>query len=227
MIAATAMNNRPRKPTGQDGVVSLGVSEATYLARTLPERKEEIELLVARTFAAYRSPHRRIFAFDIVGEPVQNPTDDFDFTLTTSVGSKYLELMEVFLSDIGVTLPTEQFAYEPYPFAEWLYANIKKKSDRYRGATQQGIVLLTYSTHWQFALSNTAIWLLAHKLHHERLIFESVYHVGLADVQSPEVTLLFPTNVDFSNFDPERFRDNRDILIDPSGFKIERRCSAG
>ena len=196
------MSKSPRKPTGADGVVSLGLAEAGYFARTLPKRKEEIELVAARAFAGYASDHPRLLAFEIVGEPVQNLTDDFDFTLATSAGPKYLELMEVFLSGIGATLTTGQYAYEPYRFADRLYANMKKKSDRYRGATEKGIALLTYSTHWQFALSNTAIWLLAHKLQQDRLIFESVYHVGLADIPSRDVTLLFPTNVDFSNFDP-------------------------
>jgi hypothetical protein len=204
-------------------VIKLGVTDARYVARTLPERKEEIERLVARKFAAYRSPDRRLFSFQMLSEPTQNPVDDFDFTLATTSGPKYLELMEGHFSDIGEYLPTGQYAYEPSRVAERLFANMKKKSDRYRRTTQLGIVLLTYSTHWQFALSNAAVWLLAHQLHKDRLEFESVYHMCLADLDVVDVTLLFPTNVDFGAFDPEKYRENRDILLDPGGFTIERR----
>ena len=151
------MGEAPRKPTGSDGVISMTPQDARYLPRTLPERKEEIESLVAKKFAAYRSATRRLFAFEVLGEPKQNPVDDFDFTLSTTSGPKYLELMEAHFSDIGETLPTGQYLYEPYRVAARLFENMKKKSDRYRGATHQGIVLLTYSTHWQFALSNSVM----------------------------------------------------------------------
>lgn len=218
------MGNPPRKPTGSDGVISLGATDARYVARTLPERKEEIERLVASRFAMYRSPSRRIFAFEILGEPTQNPVDDFDFTLATSSGPKYLELMEAHFSDIGEFLPSGQYAYEPYRVAERLFENMKKKSDRYRGATEQGIVLVTYSTHWQFALSNMVYWLLGHQLQKNRLVFESVYHMCLSDLDAVDVALLFPTtNVDFADFDPEKYRENRDILMNPAGFTFERR----
>jgi hypothetical protein len=163
-----------------------------------------------------------MFAFEVIGEPTQNPIDDFDFTLATTSGPKYLELMEAHFSQIGKFLPSGQYGYEPYRVAERLFGNMKKKSDRYRGVTHQGIVLLTYSTHWQFALSNAVIWLLGHQLHSTRLVFESIYHICLADPDAVDVMLLFPTNVDFALFNPEKYRENWDILLDPAGFTVER-----
>jgi hypothetical protein len=216
------MGTPPRKPTGRDGVISMSATDARYLPRTLPERKEEIELLVARKFASYRSPDRRINAFEVLGEPTQNPTDDFDFTLQTSSGPKYLELMEAHFSDIGEAFPTGQYEYEPYRVAERLFENMKKKSDRYQSVKHQGIVLLTYSTYWQFALSNAVHWLLAHRLQTNRLIFESIYHMSLGDLNAVDLQLMFPTNVNFTTFDAEKYRENRDILFDPGAFKIER-----
>src|SRR6266568_4709913 len=121
-----------RKPTGKTGAISLGPRSAKYLPTTFPETKEEIELFVARQFAAFRSP-RHLFAFEILGSPTQNPTDDFDFTLSTSAGPKYLELLEVHLASIGEVWPTGQFAYEPYRAAELIFQHMNKKSERYRG----------------------------------------------------------------------------------------------
>lgn len=207
-----------RKPTGRDGAISIGADSVNYLPIVFPKKKEDIELLVARQFAAFRSPHR-LFAFQMLGEPTQNPTDDFDFTLSTDVGPKYLELMEVYLGSIGNEVSIGLFTYEPYRAAELLFNRMKKKSDHYRGATTVGIVLLIYATYWQFALSNTAIWILAHALHNDRLLFESVYYISLSDRDSPDVTLLYPTNVDFTGFDPEYYRANRDILFDSGNFQ--------
>jgi len=215
------MAKNPRKPTGEDGTIRLGVNDAEYLPRALPQRKEEIESLVAHKFAAFQSP-RPIFAFKVLGEPSQNPTDDFDFTLSTTRGPKYLELMEVHFADLGSYLPTGQYAYEPFRVAERLFEKMKGKSDRYRGATDRGIVLLTYATHWQFALSNTVFWLLAYKMHRDPLVFESVYHIMLSDPEATDVTLLFPAKADFAGFDPEKYRENRDILLNPSGFTFVR-----
>lgn len=214
-----------RKPTGRDGAISLSGTGASFLPTSFPETKEEIELFVARKFATFKSS-RRLFAFDIVGEPTQNPTDDFDFNLATSVGPKYLELMEAHFSGIGTYLPSGQYMYEPHRIADALFTNIKRKSDRYRGATTRGIVLLVYSTHCEFALSNVAVWLVAHKIHTTQPVFESVYHITLSD-PGADVKLLFPTNVDFTAFDPEKYRENRDILLDPAKFQVDVRPAAG
>jgi hypothetical protein len=215
---------RPRKPTGQDGVVRLGAYDTEYRSRTLPDVKEDIELLVARKFAAFRSS-RRMFAFEMLGEPVQNPTDDFDFTLNTTLGPKYLELMECHFAGVGSYLPSGQYSYEPFTVAECLSASVKKKSERYRGATDRGIVLLTYTTHWEFALSNAVFWLVAHRMHRDPVVFESIYHIMLSDLEVTDVTLLFPANVDYSQFDPEKYRHNVDILLNPAAFKITREPS--
>src|ERR1041385_4189288 len=147
---------------------------------------------------------------------MQKPTDHFDFTLNTTRGPKYLELMEVHLGSIGRTLSSGQFVYEPYRAADLLSQHINRKSNRYQGAPPNGIVLLLYATHWQFALSNAALWLLSHSIYRDPPIFESVYYISLSDPGAADVQLLYPTDIDFSNFDPETYRENLDILLDPT-----------
>jgi hypothetical protein len=81
------------------------------------EDNEDIDVSCAER-TAFRSP-RRLFAFEMLGEPTQNPTDDFDFVIATTAGPKYLELMEMHFAGIGSSLPTGQYMYEPYQVADY------------------------------------------------------------------------------------------------------------
>lgn len=218
------MSTERSKPTGETGSVSFGPgSEAPAFAPVpFPSTKEAIERFIALPFVEL-ARKSNLLPFTVVGEPEQNPTDDFDFTLRTDTAHAYLELMEMHLRDIGDETPSGQFVYEPYVVAERLLQRIQAKSIRYRGATSQPIILLTYVTHWQFCLADLVFWLLAYWMRQSQSIFAQVWHLSILDATSSEAFLLYPTTRDLSDFDPEKYRDNRTILLNPRGWQLRRK----
>jgi hypothetical protein len=218
------MKRDHKKPTGEIGAVSFGpTSEAvTFSPIPFPTRKEDIERFIAMPFAMNASI-KGWFPFKLLAPPEQNSTDDLDFTLHTDAGPKYLELMEIHLADIGLNIPSGQFVYEPYAVAERILGHIQNKSNRYQGATSRGIILLTYVTHWQFCLDNVVYWLLAYWMRERPLIFEQVFHLDLLDETAFESYPLYPSDKDFSGFEPEKFRENRTFLLNPRRWQLERR----
>ena len=217
------MSSEHSKPTGEIGSVSFGPSSQApgFAPVPFPSTKEAIERFIAIPFVELAKKNN-LLRFTVVSEPVQNPTDDFDFTLSTDTSHAYLELIEIHLRDIGEDIPSGQFVYEPYIVAERLLQRIHAKSTRYRGATSQPIILLTYVTHWQFCLADLVFWLLAYWLRQREPIFAQVWHMSILDATSIEAFLLYPTTRDLSRFDPEKYRGNRTILPNPRGWQLRR-----
>jgi hypothetical protein len=216
------MSREPRKPTGEIGstAISLQTHEVSFSPMTFPSTKAEIERFIASPFVGNALKKQR-FTFAAVHSLQQNPTDDFDFTIETDRGTKYLELIEVHLREVGRETPSGQFVYEDYAVAELVYQKIMTKSHRYRGATPHGIILLTYVTHWQFCLSDAVFWLLAFKMKQAAPIFEQVFHLSWLDSKSFEFFLLHPTDRDFTAFKPDSLRENRTTLLNPRGWQVE------
>jgi hypothetical protein len=215
------MSHEPRKPTGEIGPISFGPTsaEVSFSPIPFPSTKAEIERFIASPFVG-NALHKKRFLFDTVYSLHQNPTDDFDFTLVTDRGTKYLELIELHLREVGDELTSGQFVYKPYDVAELAYEKVMAKSRRYRGATPNGIILLTYVTHWQFCLSNPVFWLLAFKMKQAPPIFEQVFHFSWQDSKTFEFFLLHPTERDFTDFNPEVYRDNRTTIFNPRGWQL-------
>lgn len=214
------MGTGHRKPTGEIGPIILDAAsrDAWFDPVEFPRTKEEIERFIAARFVANGNA-KGWFPFKVVAPLEQNETDHLDFTLRTDQGTKYLELMETHLKDVGVEVPSGQFAYNCYEVAELVLARIREKSDRYARATHHGVILLTYVTHWQFCLSDTVYWLLAYWMRERQPIFESVFDIGYIDTQSFESRRLYPSSKDMSGFVPDKYRDNRTILFNPRGWR--------
>jgi len=157
---------------------------AGIFASCVPTTKEDIEKYVAGPFVQ-AAAHHNFFPFTVAGAPEQNTTDDFDFTLRTSEGMKYLELMEVHLRDLVVARQTPgPSAYNVYDAACQVLKGIQAKSSRYRGATDRGIVLLTYVTHWQFSLDIPVLLLLSYWLLSNPPAFERVFYMSFLETQN-------------------------------------------
>lgn len=218
------MADTPHKPTGEHPSIAIGPDAEGLRVSTLtfPSSKEEIERFVALPFAANASI-KGWFPFKLFEPPEQNPTDDFDFTLITDRGRKYLELMEIHLRDLVQELPSGQYFYKPYEVAKQVFARIQSKSKKYQGATSNGIVLLTYVTHWEFCLADVVYWLVAYWMRERPPIFEQVFDVNFLDESAFESRCLYPANKDFSGFEPEKYRDNTTILLNPRRWRLEVR----
>jgi hypothetical protein len=220
----SSMADKPRKPTGEHPSIAFGpdVDGLRISSLTFPSSKEEVERFVALPFAANASV-KGWFPFKLLAAPEQNPTDDFDFTLHTDRGRKYLELMEIHLRDVVQEMPSGQYSYEPYAVAQLIYERIQAKSTKYQGATSCGIVLLTYVTHWEFCLADVVYWLLAYWMRDRPPIFEQVFDVNFLDESAFESRCLYPANKDFSSFEPEKYRENTTILLNPRRWNLEVR----
>jgi len=84
------MANPPRKPTGTTGPLHVSAEEAEFLQLEFPSTKEEIEEFIVEAFVRNSDsmPLR-------ISEWKQNHQNDFDFSVVTTEGPKFLELMEI------------------------------------------------------------------------------------------------------------------------------------
>jgi hypothetical protein len=75
-------------------------------------------------------------------------------------------------------------SYRPYDFAEYIFAKINRKSERYRGAAASNICLLIYITDWAFTLSQTVVALLQYWSAHQSHSFQYIFCYSPFDVES-------------------------------------------
>ena len=127
----------PRKPTGKIGAIAVRLTErrVTFEPVKFPETKEEIEQFFAERF--YRATEDSgLLDSKLISVPEKNVTDDFDFTLHTEHGKKYLELMEVApLEHLRGSYEKAPNFYNEYDFGKYIFEKILGKSKRYQGVT--------------------------------------------------------------------------------------------
>jgi hypothetical protein len=154
----------------------------------LPDTKADIERrILSHARAAAETQGRSLY--DLVSEPIQNAENDFDFTLETTSGRQYLDLVEVVLAG-GYEGASN--AIEVGSFADQLWALVKKKSQKYGVPRRHRVHLLLYSTHWKFLPSDSVIDLLslycARKIHS----FISIAIVVPIDHNTAQLWRVFP-----------------------------------
>ena len=78
-------------------------------------------------------------------------------------------------------------------------------------------------THWGFALSNTVVALLQYWLLSDDYGYREIQLYQPLDVDSGTVHVLVPVPPEsFNEFDPEKYRDNEVLNLNPSKFKLVR-----
>ena len=118
------MKKKPTKPTGNIGVVALSPEGASFQRIEFPRTKDEIEEFIVKAFVGNSAG----MPLQIVGFS-QNVENDFDFTINTSEGTKYLELMEVApLENLRGSYAQAPDRYKPYDFALHVAEKITGKS---------------------------------------------------------------------------------------------------
>jgi len=217
-------NRKQAKPIGKTGHTRITRANESpeFVTVPFPTAKEEVESYVARPFVQAASDDG-LFPFDVLEPPHQNPTDDFDFTLRTSSGDRYLELLEVHLRNIVESKgQSGQASYDVHAVARYVLGQILEKSRRY-GSTQ-GIVLLTYVTHWQFALHDSVLHLLAYwLLLRPPPVFQQVFYMSFLDAGSVEETLLYPRPDSAPpGFAPEQYQGSRVLWLNPDAWQLTK-----
>src|SRR2546428_7325548 len=85
------MKNKPRKPTGTSGVLIVGGGKQRFIRTQYGTSKEEVEDFFMK--AALRSNLGE--ALNLIGEPIRNRENFFDYSISTTRGQEYIDLMEI------------------------------------------------------------------------------------------------------------------------------------
>lgn len=211
------MKRQPTKPTGTIGPVRLSGEGLEFQQIDFPRTKDEVEAFIVRSFL--NSSGSLPLAIDNFS---QNEQNDFDFTINTSEGRKYLELMEIApLENLRGSYQSAPSKYKPYDFAEYIFKKMMGKSDKYQGAASSNICLLIYITDWAFTLSETIVALLQYWAAHKQHSFQYVFCYSPIDQNAGVTKLIFPTPLEFwSGFNPEAFRNNEVINLSPLKWEL-------
>lgn len=199
------MANPPQKPTGITGALHVSAEGVEFLQLEFPKTKEEIETFIVEAFVR----NSGLMPLQI-SEWKQNHQNDFDFSIGTTEGPKFLELMEIApLENLRGSYDKAPSSYKPYDFAAYILAKINGKSERYRGATSSNICLLMYVTDWAFTLNKTVIALLQYWAAHQSHSFQYIFCYSPIDTESGVANLIYPTPQDFwKSFNPDAYREN-------------------
>jgi hypothetical protein len=185
---------------------------------SFPRTKDEIERFIVESFA--KGPIPGGFVVQAVRK---NKENDFDFSIDSSHGRMYLELMEVApLEALRGSYEQAPSSYNAYDLARFIHGKVMAKSQRYVGVKNTPVALLLYITNWTFTLSETSVALLQFWMAMQLHAFKYAFAHHPVDESGGRTSLVFPTPVGFwKDFDPERLRENVVHNISPHGWRFD------
>jgi hypothetical protein len=181
------------KPQGVGGAVVIGSEGAAFVAIKFPALKAEREALIASLFvnafdqwvANESEPSLKPF-----GAPQQNPENDLDFTVETSLGTKSMELVEFApLAVHGPRFADAPRSVHPKDKAALAFEAVCRKSEHQGGDHR---FLVTYATEHAFWLDPITIERLRRLLNRKAPKFDRVYYISVHDLGSASVWEIFP-----------------------------------
>ncbi len=217
---------KPHKPTGTRGQTKITIGSdgvrVEFQPIPFPRTQKEIEAFIVDGFLRVARQQGILQTSSLHAR--QNELDDFDFSLTTPSGNKYLELMEIApLEHLGGSHAKAPNSYKSYDFAQNALNKIKAKSDRYATSTGQGLLLLIYVTDWRFNVSDPVVALLQYWTLQQKHNFEGIFFYSPTTSQEGLARLIYPTPLEFwKGFNPELYRDNITVNLSPTNWSIEQ-----
>jgi hypothetical protein len=178
-----------RKPRGINGLLRLTTGRPPEFLRVEhPDEKDAIErsILAGGINAAVA---QSVPLYELVGEPVQNEENHFDFTLPTAHGDEYVDLVEVVLPGGYEAAPS---SYGVGAFADHMFALVKKKAKRYGMRRRSNVHLLLYSTDWKFLPSESVIALLSLYCYRRPHGFKTIAVTAPIDAEASIIWRAFP-----------------------------------
>lgn len=207
-----------RKPTGKIGPIHMTGGKASQFQPVgFPQTKADIEAKIL-AFTLRSLPSLAADLYRLAAEPIQNPEQDFDFTLPTVDGDEYLDLMEVApLRQVGGSYERASGSYRHGDFADHIWNGIDAKSRKYGVATRTPIHLLLYTTDWRFLVADNVLDLVAFAALKRKHVFKSMVYSAPMDEETAFVVRVFPPpESDFADFNEARQRARVTMLGDPS-----------
>jgi hypothetical protein len=211
-----------RKPSGSIGPIVMNPADgsAEFQALNFPTDKAELERYVVKfVVSGLRRMGTNFYA--LVADPVQNPADDFDFTLPTKAGKEYLELMEVAaLENVGGSYDAAPASYNHGELADYVYSKLMKKAQKY-GVLQTPVHLLLYTTDWRFRLAPGVLALLGYWLGSREHSFKTILYFVPDDATHGEAKLVYPVDPKtWAKFDEQALRNRKSLIGDPSRLRV-------
>ena len=214
-----------KKPVGRTGafvakVIEDGSVHGSYEQIEFTNSKSENEQLIADWFIEAMTQA----AISVGDKPMfsnvkPNTENHFDFTVSTTQGTAYLELQEV--APLSGPYKTALSQYKPYDFAHYILSKIREKSIKYSNSGIHDIFLLIYFTHWSFAPSTTTVACLRVWLQQEQLIFKAIFLFTPLSWGEGVPSWLYPTPPELRvGFDPESVRDTVCLNLDSEKFQM-------
>jgi len=214
-----------RKPSGKLGKLKFQSGDKNSISFEkieFPVQKDEIEAFIVERFLFHLSAEGYL-PFEITRYE-QNHINDLDFTLHTTYGKKYLELMEIApLEHIKGGYDKAPNSYNDYNFTESVYDKLMSKSASYQNTSESNIWLLIYPTDYRFVLSDTATALLQYWTITRSHYFEYIFYFTLFDETAGLLHWIYPSSQDyFVGFDASKYRNSWTILFKPEDWKMGR-----
>lgn len=213
------------KPTGTSGLFRTTVDQSGTVSGAFekiafPESKDDVEDLFASRFIQSMNKHLATAGEKfILADPIRNVENDFDFTVTTSGGPAYLELLEA--APLTGKYENAPASYKPYDYAQSVLAEIQKKSAKYPKTGVRDIFLLVYVTHWTFVLSETTVACLRYWLSRQPTVFRAVFSFSLFNAEEGTPRWLSPVPPELiGDFNPEIVKENVCLNLDPRKFEV-------
>lgn len=170
-----------RKPSGLVGPVRVSVraggAQLDHLTINWPADQKGIEWKVLeyllRDWESNNLP---------VPAVTDGGTEELDFLLEYPKRKAYMELMEAVVPAEKIPFQPGHAKHEAGPYADKIFAGVKKKIAKYGLRHEVPIDLLIYITHEQYNPNDAALWALARRFADTPHPFEFVYFVvPLAD----------------------------------------------
>jgi hypothetical protein len=208
----------PRKPTGitgafrvdvhPDGTITGGFEQTAFSTE-----KEAVELAIVEAFI--RSMNRELSKAGetfCISNPRLNPTDDYDFVVSSTRGKGFLELREI---QTGIKYERAPASYLSSDFGRVLFDAVHEKSKHYGVHPGRPFFLLLYSTHWAFSPTDTALMCARYWLMRDRPLFDAVFTYEPLDATEGDARWLFPYPPDLlGDFEPDAHRNDRCMNFD-------------
>lgn len=209
-----------RKPRGTLNFVRLTFGkpeESGLIDANFPDTKDQIENEILKRFLKDSENHPEI-NIKFISQPKQNIENDLDFSIQTSDGECYFELMEF------APLENERGGYDsispirnPYYDANWTFEKLKAKSNKY-GEIANRTILLIYITDENFKLGSIALNILKYWTTTKPHGFKRIY-IYMPLLNGGIINVVFPSKID-TTFDPEEYKNKKVTQISNSLIKI-------